>query len=155
MSGVHVIFMADIIHCSVSGWPAAPCRSGATCVHARLLKGYRLSHFGPGRLRLQPLLKLKLDYFLPISTAIVLFAIFAVSVLTLELIMRYEVKTELEKSGATPTPSAALEGDTATMDLVRLGRALAGDGVTPLPERERPSSSHSAASPQEAADRSS
>jgi hypothetical protein len=68
--------------------------------------------------------------------------------------MRYEVKTELEKSGATPTPSAALEGDTATMDLVRLGQALA-EGVTPLPELERPSSSSSAASPREAADRSS
>jgi hypothetical protein len=103
--------------------------------------------------RLQPLLKL--DYFLPISTEIVLFAIFAVSVLTLELIMRYEVKTELEKSGVTPTPSAALGGDTTTMDLVRLGQALAAEGVTPLPELERPSSSSSAVSPQEAADRSS
>jgi hypothetical protein len=69
--------------------------------------------------------------------------------------MRYEVKTELEKSGAPPTPSAGLEGDTATMDLVRLGQALAGDAVTPLPEPERPSSSSPAASPREAADRSS
>jgi hypothetical protein len=111
------------------------------------------SHFGPGRVPLQP--SLKLDYSFPIRTAIVLFAIFALSVLTLELIMRYEVKTELEKSGATPTPSAALEGDTATMDLVRLGQALAAEGVTPLPELERPSFSSSAASPREAADRSS
>jgi hypothetical protein len=69
--------------------------------------------------------------------------------------MRYDAKTELEKSAAAPAPCAALEGNTATMDLVRLGRALAGDGVIPLPEPERPSSSHSAASPREAADRSS
>jgi hypothetical protein len=69
--------------------------------------------------------------------------------------MRYDVKTELEKSAATPAPSGALAGDTSTMDLVRLSRALAGDGVTPLPEPERPSSSNSAASPREAADRSS
>ena len=83
-----------------------------------------------------------------------LFAIFALSVITLELIMRHDAKSGLEKSGATPTPSAALADDTATMDLVRLSRALAGDGVTPMPELERTSSSNSAASPQEAADHS-
>jgi hypothetical protein len=69
--------------------------------------------------------------------------------------MRYDAKSGLEKSGSPPAPSAALAGDTATMDLVRLSRALADDGVTPLPEQERPSSSNSAASPREAADRSS
>lgn len=84
-----------------------------------------------------------------------LFVIFALSVITLELIMRYDAKSGLEKTPAPPAPSAAPAGDTFTMDLVRLARALAGDGVTPLPERERPSSSNSAASPREAAGRSS
>jgi hypothetical protein len=84
-----------------------------------------------------------------------LFVIFALSVITLELIMRYDAKSGLKKSESTPAPSAALAGDTATMDLVRLARALAAEGVTPLPEQERLSSSNSAASPQEAAGHSS
>jgi hypothetical protein len=85
----------------------------------------------------------------------VLFVIFALSVITLELIMRYDAKSGMENTEATPAPSAALAGDTATMDLVRLARALADDGVKPLQELERPSSSNSAASPREAAGRSS
>jgi hypothetical protein len=84
-----------------------------------------------------------------------LFVIFALSVITLELIMRYDAKSGIEKSEATPAPSAALAGDTATMDLVRLARALASEGVTPPQELEQPSSSNSAASPREAAGRSS
>jgi hypothetical protein len=96
-----------------------------------------------------------------------LFVIFVLSVVTLELIKRYDAKSGSEKSRATPAPAAALAGDTApldetatlndtaTMDLVRLARALAGDGVRPLPEPELPSSSNSAVSPQEAAGRSS
>ena len=84
-----------------------------------------------------------------------LFVIFALSVITLELIMRYDAKSGMENSEATPAPSAAMAGDTATMDLLRLAQALASDNVTPLPEQERLSSSHSAASPQEAAGRSS
>jgi hypothetical protein len=84
-----------------------------------------------------------------------LFAIFALSVITLELIMRYDAKSGIEKTEATPAPFAAPAGDTITADLICLAQALAGDSVTPRPELERLSSSHSAASPRGADGRSS
>jgi hypothetical protein len=92
-----------------------------------------------------------------------LFAIFTLSVIVLECIVRYGAR----KRGTTPAPpkalsqavsgapSTALSGEAASADLLRLAQALAAHGVTQLREQEPFSSSNSAASPREAAGRSS
>jgi hypothetical protein len=86
-----------------------------------------------------------------------LFALFAISVVVLELIMRQDGKKHPAVAAPefTSSETVVAAGDTATMDLVRLAEALAAGGTTRLQEPEPSSSSDYGAYPREAADRSS
>jgi hypothetical protein len=88
-----------------------------------------------------------------------LFAIFTLSVIMLECILRFDARKragtmapEALTQALSGAPSTATSSDAASADLLRLAQALAAHGVT---QPRAFSSSSSAASPQEAAGRSS
>jgi hypothetical protein len=92
-----------------------------------------------------------------------LFAIFTLSVITLECILRYDAKRrsrtlaapQVSPERAADAPFAALSADAASADLLRLAQALAAHGVKQPLVQEPSSSSSSDASLREVAGRSS
>ena len=92
-----------------------------------------------------------------------LFAIFTLSVITLECILRYDAKRRSRMLGAPhvssehagDAPLAALSADAATANLLRLAQVLAANAIKQPLGQEPSSSSSSAASRREVAGRSS
>jgi hypothetical protein len=92
-----------------------------------------------------------------------LFAIFTLSVITLECVLRYEAKRrsptlaapQASSERAADAPFATLYADAASADLLRLAQALAANAIKQPRGQEPSSSSSSGASRQEVAGRSS
>jgi len=92
-----------------------------------------------------------------------LFAIFILSVITLEWVLRSDARKRSQAAPAVAQISAAhghdgppiaIYADAASVDLLRMAEALAASSTKQLREQEPSSSSNSSASRQEAADRS-